>query len=383
MEGTLLGSHSELRRVYAWPMDRSIENRASFESIRYANCWEDADLLCEALKPGESKRCLSIASGGDNSLALLAEGAEVVAVDLSIAQLSLVELKVAAIRRLDREPLLAFLGIQPAQQRTSTYQGLALDLSDDARAYWNAHPELIENGVIHQGKFEKYFHIFRTRILPLIHRRKTILSLLDEKDEATRVAFYENRWNNLRWRLLFRFFFSRFSMGHLGRDPEFFRYVEGSVAERILARTRYALTTLDPHCNPYMEYILTGNFDRQLPRYLRLDVLPEVKQRLDRLTLVQGTIQKAADLHKGDGFDCFNLSDIFEYLDPPTCWHIYKSLLQSARSGARLAYWNMLVPRSCPVKLADQIIPLTEESRRLFERDQAWFYSAFVLEEVR
>ncbi len=31
-------------------------------------------------------------------------------------------------------------------------------------------------------------------------------------------------------------------MGRLGRDPEFFRYVEGSVAERILERVEYALT---------------------------------------------------------------------------------------------------------------------------------------------
>ena len=68
-------------------MDR-IEDRAAFEQVRYANCWEDADVLCEALQPAEGKRILSIASAGDNALALLAQGATVVAADISLAQLA-------------------------------------------------------------------------------------------------------------------------------------------------------------------------------------------------------------------------------------------------------------------------------------------------------
>ena len=55
-------------------MDR-IENRAEFTYIRYANCWEDTEVLCEALIPGYGKRILSIASAGDNSLALISHGA--------------------------------------------------------------------------------------------------------------------------------------------------------------------------------------------------------------------------------------------------------------------------------------------------------------------
>ena len=40
----------------------------------YGQCWEDADLLVEALQPLTGRTVLSIGSGGDNSLALLAEG---------------------------------------------------------------------------------------------------------------------------------------------------------------------------------------------------------------------------------------------------------------------------------------------------------------------
>ena len=39
----------------------------NFQFIRYANCWEDADILSEALDVAENKKFLSIASAGDNS----------------------------------------------------------------------------------------------------------------------------------------------------------------------------------------------------------------------------------------------------------------------------------------------------------------------------
>ncbi len=360
----------------------SIEARASFELIRYANCWEDADVLCAALGPREGTRILSIASGGDNSLALAAAGARVVAADLSPAQLALVGLKMAAIRRLERDEALAFLGVRPSAERPAQFAALAGDLTPAARAYWAGRPEAVAAGVVHGGRFEDYFALFRTRVLPLVHRRRTVLALLEERDEAGRTEFYERTWNNLRWRLLFRLFFSRFAMGRLGRDPEFFRYVEGSVAERILERTRYALTRLPTHENPYVEYILTGNFARRQPRYLEPAPFAALKERLGNVTLHLGPVEEAAAAHGGEGFDGFNLSDVFEYLDEATSRRIFAAMVAVARPGARLAYWNMLVPRACPTELGRGVRPLAEEAADLFARDRAFFYSAFHVDEV-
>jgi S-adenosylmethionine-diacylglycerol 3-amino-3-carboxypropyl transferase len=52
-----------------------------------------------------------------------------------------------------------------------------------------------------------------------------------------------------------------------------------------------------------------------------------------------------------------------------------------ARPGARFAYWNMLVPRRLGTSFPDRIRLLENEARELFARDQAFFYSAFILEE--
>ena len=87
-------------------------------------------------------------------------------------------------------------------------------------------------------------------------------------------------------------------MGRLGRDPEFFRYVEGSVSDRIMTRTRYALTELDPATNPYLDYILEGNFTRALPPYLDPERFEAVRAGLDNLSLHHGPIHEVGKLGK-------------------------------------------------------------------------------------
>ncbi|MFV2082520.1 MAG: DUF3419 family protein, partial [bacterium] len=59
--------------------------------IRYAQCWEDPGVLCEALQVTEGDDVVSIASGGDNTFALLLQNPRsITAVDRNAAQIHLV-----------------------------------------------------------------------------------------------------------------------------------------------------------------------------------------------------------------------------------------------------------------------------------------------------
>lgn len=366
------------------PDEQQIDSRADFDIIRYANCWEDADVLRKALDVEEGDRVLSVASAGCNSLELLAAGAEVVAVDLSRPQLACLDLRCAAFRRLDYPDLLAFLGVGYDPERRSTYRQLRDDLSGDSAAFWDAHLDVVDEGIIFGGKFENYFGTFRQRVLPLIHSRKTIDELLEEKSLEERREFYDEKWNSRRWRLLFRLFFSERVMGWLGRDPEFFRYVDGPVSKEIFGRTEWALTELPTHDNPYLTFILTGNFSEDaLPPYLEPEKFEAIRDGLHRLTLCRGGVEDAALHWKADGFDGFNLSDIFEYLDEETCSSILETLLEAANPGARFAMWNMMVPRCGRDHFPDRLVALDERAGELFEQDRAFFYGDFVVEEVR
>ena len=365
------------------PAADDIDGRASFDIIRYANCWEDADVLRHALDPGPGDRVLSIASAGDNALELLSTGAEVVAVDLSRPQLACLDLRAAAFRNLDYPDLLAFLGVQASTERRTTYRAIRDDLCAPSLEFWDAHTDLIDDGIIFGGKFENYFALFRTRLLPLIHSRETIRQLLEEKTARERCEFYDQVWDTWRWRILFRLFFSRRVMGWLGRDPEFFRYVDGPVSREISGRTEYALTKLATHDNPYLTFILRGNYHDALPPYLQPDKFESIRDGLDRLTLCRGSIEDATRHWEADGFDAYNLSDLFEYLDEDTTQEIYGVLLDAARPGARLATWNMMVPRCGRDFYPDQLIHLDGLSKQLHEQDRAFFYGDFIVEEVR
>ena len=69
-------------------MRAEIAGRVDFSGIRYAQCWEDADVLLEGLDIRPHHVCLSIASAGDNVMAMVSRGPErVIALDLSMDRL--------------------------------------------------------------------------------------------------------------------------------------------------------------------------------------------------------------------------------------------------------------------------------------------------------
>ena len=171
-------------------------------------------------------------------------------------------------------------------------------------------------------------------------------------------------------------------MGRLGRDPEFFKYVEGHVAERILSRTRAALTTLNPAHNPYLQWILTGEHQAALPFALRPENFEAIRANLDRLEIRQQSLEAFLASRSAHSIDRFNLSDMFEYIALPNYHGLLQELVRVSRNGARLAYWNMLAERHRPASMADEIRPLTVLANHLFTQDNAFFYQAFVLEEV-
>jgi S-adenosylmethionine-diacylglycerol 3-amino-3-carboxypropyl transferase len=356
---------------------------AEFYSVRYAQCWEDADVLMEGLAVRPGDRCVSIASAGDNTMALLLGGpSRVVALDLNPAQLACLEMRMAAFRNLNHAGLLELIGSRPCSHRMDLYRACRGDLSPYARRFWDGRRKALRLGIGGAGKFERYFQTFRNRVLPLVHSRERVRALLRGGTLAERREFYDREWDSWRWRLMFRLFFSRFVLGRYGRDPSFFRYVVGPVAERILSRARYALTELDTADNPYLHWILTGTHGNALPLALRAEHFDAIRSHVDRLELRCQSLEDY--LAGGDALalDRANLSDIFEYMSEANFERILERLLEVARPGARWMYWNTLVPRRRPDRLAERLRHLGDLSATLHGKDKAFFYCALHVEET-
>jgi S-adenosylmethionine-diacylglycerol 3-amino-3-carboxypropyl transferase len=360
-----------------------IAARADFSIIRYAQCWEDADTLLAALDVQPGDLCFSVGSGGENSLSLLSRApAKVVAVDISPAQNYCLELKAAGFRELTHPELLELIGVVHGEHRLGLYERVRRHLSDGAREYWDMHHGVIARGLIDAGKFENYFALFRRWIMPLIHSRRTVTALFEPRGAAERRRFYEERWDNWRWRILCRLFLSRFVMGHFGRDPRFFDYVEGAVAKPILARTVRAFVELDPARNPYLQWAACGRFLRVLPHVWRKENFDAIRASIDRLEIKLESVESYLSAAAHQSIDRFNLSDIFEYISPATSDQLFECIARCGRPGGRLAYWNMQASRRCPPALEEKIRPLDDLSRRLYYDTTTFFYSAFYVGEL-
>lgn len=370
-------------------MKTEIEQQASFEILRYAQCWEDADILVKALDIQPTDTCLSIASAGENSFSILASGAaKVIAIDMNPVQLHAVRLRMAAYQHLTHEQMLKLHGATSAsvQERAVLYQAIRFSLPADTAAWWDSQSiDFFRFGYGSVGKFERYFALFREKIIPLIHSKKTIQSLFNCSTLKEQNDFFDTQWNTWRWRALFKVFFSRTVMGLMGRDPAFFNYVEGSVALRILARTELAFREILAKDNPYLDWILHGKFMYSLPHALREENFLKIRQNLDKLHLHLGSIESyLADndetIHK------FNLSDIFEYMSESAYETLYQRLITASTQGGRFAYWNMLAPRYASCQPQSSLIKLVtedEQAMHLFIKDKAFFYSRYIVEQVK
>ena len=365
-------------------MKRSeIESRASFDLIRYAQGWEDADTLLSALQVESGDTCLSIAASGDNALSLVSRGPKkVIAVDLSESQLECVRLRIAAYSQLNHGELLELMGSRPSNRRRQLMEKCRPLLSKSSVDFWERRMGQVDQyGVAGTGKFESYFRILKNYIIPLVHSRRTVLDLFEKKSLEDRRIYFDRRWDSWRWRLLLGLFVSRRFMGRHGRDPEFLRYVEGGMGAHMRRRVEHAFVHLEPWENPYLQWILLGDHRFALPHALRPENFDPIRDNLNRIELRKQSVEDFAS--SGETATAWYLSDIFEYMSPESFQRLYGQIIdKSAPVGSRLAYWNMMVPRSVPEPFRDRIQSETSIAGDLYEQDKAFFYSRFVLERV-
>lgn len=351
-----------------------------YDQIRYSNCWEDADLLLKGLDVQSGARILSVGSGGDNSFSLLTRDPSLVhIVDVNPHQIALIKLKVSAFKVLNYEKFMEFLGFSPCPERIELYNLLSTELDDVTKGYWDERLEIISGGIVYAGKFDRYLRLFSQKIVPLIHSKKKRAQLFEDKSAAEQKEFYQKKWNTFLWRSFFKLFFSRRFMALAGRHPSFFEHVTEPVSQTILNRTAAHFSSVECQENYFLYYILFGSFGTRLPHYARKTNFERIKRNLDRIKISQVTVE---DLSTDEsGYDCFNLSNIFEYQDTFTFQHTAHKLKTLSNPNARFAYWNLLVTRTLHTTDSSRFkLILDRNSEEL--NDNGFFYSNFYVSEA-
>lgn len=345
--------------------------------LLYSNCWEDAEVLLQALHPVTGMRVLSIASAGDNCLSLLTgEPDELIAVDANPVQLYLLELKAAAFSTLSYEEMLGFLGFREATNRLFSFSVIREQLTEPCRFYWEMNLPALERGVIHTGKLERYFRHYRNYILPLLAKRKTLRQYFSGPTSPEERLAYLNKLNSPFTQSLIRFFFSRAVIGALGRKKQLFSEVKANVSKHLLDVLQHFITDANSWENFYLSYITTGKWASGLPHYAREENFGPIRENLHKLRMEHGYLEEV--MKTGKPVHLINASDIFEYF-PEKRFQSFAGELEKLPELHKIAYWNFMVSR----KLSEQTPVLHCDeglSAALKNRDKLIFYRNFYVE---
>lgn len=356
-------------------------NSTTDNKIRYSQCWEDADLVIEALNPGPDDTVLSVTSGGCNTFSMIAAGAgNVISVDINKAQTLLSKLKYSAMQQLPYESYLQFIGIEPSANREQQFDQIKPYLDKETFGYFDKNRKIIKEGIIHTGIFERYLKKFRKYILPLAKSKKAVSRLLLINNKKIQQQHFHTQWNNKRWRLFVKIFFGKTVMQLFGRHKNMFRYNRHeNVGIIMLNRIEAAFSHGPVFQNPYLHYALTGNYGNALPHYLRLENFKLLKQANSNVKLVTENIINLLKKQPDHTIDKFNLSDVFESMSEDECNTVMEEILRVAKNGAILIFWNNFVNRDVPVYLKNHFILNKPLIDKLIPIEKVFFYEKFFI----
>ena len=349
-------------------------HKAKFDFIRYSNCWEDTNNLLESLDI-ENNIGLSVLSAGDNTFSLLLKNPKkIVAFDINKTQIYLFNLKKAGIENLEYEDLLCLLGISNINKSYDIFLTLEQYMDKESFEYFKKHPEFFKKGIVNIGKFEKYFQVFVKWILPLFSSKKRIKKLASFKNVKEQEEYYNKVINNKRLRCIFNIFFGFKVMGRLGRDKNFYNYVENKEesGKNIKKIFDYGITHIANYDNPYINYVLTNSFKEYcMPLYLKKENFNIIKDRIDRIEVINSNLEQIEGK-----YDFYNLSDIFEYMDENEFKNNIEKLKGLSNNNASIAYYNMQNKRYISESGFEYLEKISKE---LTLKTKSYFYRDFLV----
>ena len=359
---------------------------ARTDRLYFAQVREDPMLEIDALQASGDSTTVVVSSGGCTALSLLARGAgRVVAVDLNITQNHLVELKAAALRALETEDAIGFLGGSSMHSdiRRLTYGTLRGLLSDDAARFWDKNAKMISAGVLTAGVSERFIRVLAGVVRTVIHPRSRIDRLLACRTLAEQRELYDGEWNNRRWRMLFTVLLNRRAVSATF-DPGFFENVSNrSFAEHFKKLLEHALCDIPVATNYFLHHMLRGEYPvgvvGGVPPYLEPESRATLRRQLGNLEVVDAGYADFLETCEDGSVDGFALSNICEWLDPLETERLFSEITRVAKPGARVCFRNFVGYTEVPVAFSGVIREDREVGRAAIRGDRSCLQSRIAI----
>jgi S-adenosylmethionine-diacylglycerol 3-amino-3-carboxypropyl transferase len=283
----------------------------------------------------------------------------------------------AAMKELTFEEFISFTGLKDHANRLALYEKFKHHLSPDALLYWNRQQSLIAEGICMNGKYERFIRK-AGKFITLLQGRKRVMRLFDKKSEKEQQKYFDETWNTLRFRYLFKILFNKYILAKKGLVADYFHFDDGSrsFAESFYNRSKKAFRNIPIEGNYFVSLYLLGKyFDLSaVPAYLKKENYEIIRSRLDRITIITKQAQQWIQEMPDESIDCFALSNICELMSEKETNHLFEEVYRTGRMNARVIFRNLMIPRDVPPYMGSLIVKDDDLSHHIFMNDRSFVY---------
>jgi S-adenosylmethionine-diacylglycerol 3-amino-3-carboxypropyl transferase len=326
-----------------------------YKRLNYSLGNEDWVVEEQALRVTNGDRVICITASGDRPLHLLmTDCAEIISIDMNSAQNYLLALKICAIKQLEYDKYLAFLGCEDTPHRHAIFLQLTPHLTKDTAAYWEKNIRMIKRGIIYQGRTERFTQL-AAKFFHLVRRRK-IKKLFSFTQLESQRDYVENEWDTRAWRKLFAVLMHPKISRYLINDPSFAYSDYAHPGIYISERIRGYLDTHLAIKSPLLQLLLNGSVapDAYFP-YLTYDGYTKIRARPERLNYLTANIVDYLEQLESGSIDAFSLSDIASYMPQMNFEKLLHAMKHAGRPGARFCLREFTSKREVPVALHNNL----------------------------
>lgn len=348
-----------------------------YSRLSYSIGNEDWKTEQNALKILPTDRILCVTASGDRPLNLLySECKEIVAIDANPFQNALLDLKKEAMRHLNYEDYLGFLGAHEHSDRKKIYQTLTKSLSQESRNIWNNHLDKIQKGILYQGAVEKLTKLVSQCIGAF--RKEKVDELFSFSSLEKQRQFVEEKWNTRPWKMAFDLVLNKFVTNFfILKDPGLYQNIDSSIQmnDYVYSRMLGALKRFPARESIIISLVLSGKvFEEGYSAYLLEEGCRNIRSQLDKITFK--TIDLISFLEKSpdNSFDCFSLSDVASYMSENDFIRLSKAIVRTSKPGARFCIRQLMSRYSLPKEVSYFLKRDIQLEHALEQQDRCFLY---------
>jgi len=351
-----------------------------YKQLNYSLGNEDWHVEKQALRVNPGDHVVCVTASGDRPLHLLmTECDSIISIDRDSSQNYLLDLKINAIANLDYETWLAFSGCETCDDRYTIFKKFKPHLHPDAARFWDEHKNMIEKGVLYQGRIERLTRL-SARLIHLV-RHKKIKQLFSFKAIEAQREFVAQHWDTWLWRKLFEVMLNPNISRLILSDPGLNTFTEYTskpgkyIYQRMLdfLNHRLAITS------PLLQLVLLGKLlpEAYFP-YLTYEGYLKIRQNINRLTWRNGNIIELLTQENDGTFDCYSLSDIASYMPQAAFEKLLRAISHSAKPMARFCLREFISKRYIPENLQSTFQRDSQLEKKLADEETNFVYRFIV-----